>query len=122
MWRADPLQLAVPQAWSHTSLHSSHRTGVDGTSTRRHGQQRTGDGGSPVARSPANITPESLEETRPTSTNGPGSRTGSGGPTGSPTEWAGEQEAGQGGWYRGVREHLVPSKEAMSSTDEGPLP
>ena len=40
-----------------------HRNGVEGTSTRRHGQERTGDGASPVARSPEKISPEPPEET-----------------------------------------------------------
>ncbi len=37
--------------------------GVEGTSTRLHGHERAGDGESPVARQPANIIPEPLEET-----------------------------------------------------------
>ena len=89
-------------ALSHTSGTLVPPHGVEGTSTRLHGHERAGDGVSPAARQLGKIIPESLEErlrhrirclrsVEPAAVD----------PTGSPTEWVGEQVAGQGGWYRG---------------------
>ncbi len=75
-----------------------------GTSRRRHGRQRAGDGGSPAARRLSNILPEPLPERRPRPVGAAGSARDSWRPSGRRVVVSGRWPRGRRheGWYRGA--------------------